>query len=264
MDSSCKVHFGDNLAYMKTLADGSIDFIYVDPPFFSAADYYTRKGKAAYGDRWSGGLDQYLAMLKPRLEEMRRLLKDSGTIAVHLDWHAVHYVKVMMDGIFGMNNFLNEIIWAYKSGGATGRRFARKHDTILVYAKTDGYYFRTQKERSYNRDNKPYHFKGVEEFQDEEGKWYTMVNKKDVLFVDMVGRTSSERTDYATQKPQALLDILLESLCPENGLCADFFAGSGTLGACALESGRECLLCDSSREAVDTILDRLGMFVREV
>ena len=80
----------------------------------------------------------------------------------------------------------------------------------------------------------------------------------------MVGRTSSERTDYATQKPQALLDILLESLCPENGLCADFFAGSGTLGACALESGRECLLCDSSREAVDTILDRLGMFVREV
>lgn len=264
MASSCSVHFGDNLEYMKGLGDGSIDFIYIDPPFFSAADYYTRKGGKAYGDRWKGGMDEYLAMLQPRLIEMRRLLKDTGTIAIHLDWHAVHYVKVMADGLFGMNNFVNELIWAYKSGGATGRRFARKHDTILVYAKTKDYYFRTQKERSYNREGRPYHFKDVEEFRDEEGKWYTMVNKKDVLTVDMVGRTSGERTDYATQKPQALLQILLDSLCPPGGVCADFFAGSGTLGACALESGLDCLLCDSSREAVDTILDRLGLLAREV
>ena len=264
MASFCKVHWGDNLEYMKTLPDGSVDFIYVDPPFFSSADYYTRKGSKAYGDRWQGGMDQYLSMLKPRIEEMNRLLKNTGTIAVHLDWHAVHYVKVMMDGIFSPSDFVNEIIWAYKSGGATGRHFARKHDTILVYAKTSAYYFKAQKERSYNREGRPYRFKGVEEFQDEEGRWYTMVNRKDVLNVDMVGRTSSERTDYATQKPQALLDILLESLCPPDGFCADFFAGSGTLGACALDSGRDCLLCDSSREAVDTILDRLGMFAKEV
>ncbi len=264
MASYCKVRCGDNLEYMKTLADGSIDFIYVDPPFFSAADYYTRKGSKAYGDRWSGGMTQYLGMLKPRLEEMKRLLKDTGTIAVHLDWHAVHYVKVMMDGIFRPDLFVNELIWAYKSGGATGRHFARKHDTILVYAKGKNYYFLPQKERSYNREGRPYRFEGVPEFQDEDGKWYTMVNRKDVLYVDMVGRTSSERTDYATQKPQALVEILLESLCPPEGVCADFFAGSGTLGACALESGRDCLLCDSSREAVDTILDRLGMFAAEI
>ncbi len=264
MASSCKVHYGDNLDYMRGLEDGSIDFIYIDPPFFSAADYYTREGEKAFGDRWQGGMDQYLAMLQPRLEEMKRLLKDTGSIAVHLDWHAVHYVKMRMDGIFGHRNFLNELIWAYKSGGATGKRFARKHDTILIYTKTEDYYFRTQKQRSYNRDNRPYRFKDVEEFKDEEGKWYTMVNRKDVLFIDMVGRTSSERTGYATQKPEALLDVLLESLCPEGGLCADFFAGSGTLGACALRSGRDCLLCDSSREAVDTILDRLGLFALEV
>ncbi len=264
MASSCKVRCGDNLEYMKDLPGESVDFIYVDPPFFSSADYYTRKGNAAYGDRWKGGLDEYLGMLKPRLAEMRRLLKDTGTIAVHLDWHAVHYVKVMMDELFGRGNFVNELIWAYKSGGATGKRFARKHDTILVYAKGEEYYFLAQKERSYNRDNRPYRFKDVEEFEDEEGKWYTMVNRKDVLFVDMVGRTSSERTDYATQKPEALLDILLDSLCPPGGVCADFFAGSGTLGACALRRDCSCLLCDSSREAVDIMLDRLGLFAQEV
>ena len=109
MASSCKVHFGDNLEYMKTLQSGAIDFIYVDPPFFSAADYYTRKGKNAYGDRWKGGMDEYLGMLKPRLEEMKRLLKDTGTIAVHLDWHAVHYVKLLMDYIFGSSRMVNEL-----------------------------------------------------------------------------------------------------------------------------------------------------------
>ena len=249
---------------MKGLEDGSIDFIYIDPPFYSAADYYTRKGRTAYGDRWKGGIEQYLQMLKPRLLEMKRLLKDSGSIAIHLDWHAVHYVKVMADGIFGMDHFVNELIWAYKSGGATGRHFARKHDTILVYAKTKDYYFLAQKERSYNRGGRPYRFKGVEEFCDEDGKWFTMVHQKDVLSVDMVGRTSGERTDYATQKPEALLDILLESLCPPGGVCADFFAGSGTLGACALKSERSCILCDSSREAVDIILERLGTDAEEV
>ena len=101
----------------------------------------------------------------------------------------------------------------------------------------------------------------MEEFEDEEGKWYTLVNRRDVLAVDMVGRTSSERTGYSTQKPEALLRILLNSCCPEGGLCADFFAGSGTLGAAAAESGRRFLLCDSNPEAVELCLQRLGLYL---
>ena len=104
-------------------------------------------------------------------------------------------------------NFVNEIIWTYKSGGSSKKHFARKHDTILVYSKTDKYYLSLPKEKSYNRGLKPYRFKGVEEFQDETG-WYTMVNMKDVWNIDMVGRTSAERTGYATQKPEALLSSL--------------------------------------------------------
>lgn len=257
MDSYCKFHFGDNLEYMRTIEDGSVDFIYIDPPFFSAADYYTGQGRKAYCDKWKGGMDEYLDMLRPRLMEMKRILKYSGSIAVHLDWHAVHYVKVLMDGIFGPENFVNEIIWAYKSGGAGRRSFSKKHDNILLYSKTSEYYFCPQKEKSYNREGRPYHFKGVEEFCDEDGRWFTLVNRKDVLSIDMVGRTSAERNGYATQKPEALLSVLLESCCPPVGLCADFFAGSGTLGSCALKSGRSCLLCDSSEEARAAILKRI-------
>ncbi len=244
-------------------AGGLIDFIYIDPPYFSGSDYSARPGARggervhAYTDRWEGGMDEYLAMLRPRLSAMRSLLKPTGLIAVHLDWHAVHYVKVMLDGLFGADRFVNELIWAYKSGGAGRRSFARKHDNILLYAKTADYYFRPAKERSYNRGGKPYRFKGVEEFEDEDGRWYTMVNRKDVLSVDMVGRTSSERTGYATQKPLALLNILIESCCPEGGLCADLFAGSGTLAEAAHACGRSFIICDSSPAAVDICRARM-------
>lgn len=256
MASYFKVHIGDNLEFMESLDAGGIDFIYVDPPFFSGADYRSSGGQRAYSDRWAGGMEEYLAALKPRFLQMKRLLKDSGLLAVHLDWHAVHYVKVQLDGIFGAENFVNEIIWAYRSGGASGRRFARKHDDILLYSKTADYYFAPQKERSENRQGRPYRFKGIEEFCGEDGRWYTMVNRRDVIFADMVGRTSSERTGYATQKPEALIDILLSSCCPPGGLCADFFAGSGTLGACALRSGRSCILCDESPEALKAMRKR--------
>ena len=249
----------DNLELIKSMTENglakSVDFIYIDPPFFTNRDF------PDYKDCWPSGIDAFLDMMRPRLAAMRELLSDSGLIAVHMDWHAVHYVKVMMDEIFGINRFVNELIWAYKSGGASSRSFARKHDTILLYSKGPRYYFSPQKERSYNRGNRPYRFKGVTEFEDKEGKWYTLVNRKDVLNVDMVGRTSNERTGYSSQKPEALLNILIESCCPEGGLCADFFAGSGTLGASAAMSGRRFLLCDSNHEAVEICRDRLGMYL---
>lgn len=257
---------GDNALFMARFCkapEKQLDFIYVDPPFFSGADYkarITRDGKVerpiAYSDRWDS-LADFLQSLALRLFLMKDLLKDSGSIAVHLDPRASHYAKVMMDDIFGSSNFVNELIWSYKSGGASERSFARKHDTILLYSRSKNYYFCPQKERSYNRGGKPYRFRGVEEFQDSEGRWYTLVNRKDVLSVDMVGRTSAERTGYASQKPEKLLEILISSCCPEGGLCADFFCGSGSLGAAASKLGRAYVLCDRSPLAIDICKERL-------
>ena len=240
---------GDNLKALKKMS-GSVDFIYIDPPFYSKADY------GNYDDRWKS-LDDYLTFLKERILLMKDVLKDSGLIAVHLDWHAVHYVKVMMDEIFGYDNFVNEIIWAYKSGGASPKSFAKKHDTILLYSKTKDYFFNPQKEKSYNREGRPYKFKGVSEYEDENG-WYTLVNQKDVFNIDMVGRTSKERTGYATQKPEALLEILIEACCPKGGTVADFFAGSGTSAAVAVKTGRDFILCDEQPESIEIIQKRLN------
>jgi len=251
------------LADMARCEEPSIDFIYIDPPFFTGADYKARikedgqtQTVAAYSDRWESQAD-FLKSMALRLMLMRDVLSENGCIAVHLDPRASHYIKILMDEIFSRGTFVNELIWSYKSGGASIRSFARKHDTILLYSKTRRFYFSPQKEKSYNRGGKPYRFKGVEEFADEDGRWYTLVNRRDVLSVDMVGRTSAERTGYATQKPEKLLEILISSCCPEGGLCADFFCGSGSLGAAAKKLGRHYLLCDISPLAADISKRRL-------
>lgn len=250
----------DNLAFMdKLLSDGkagSLDFIYVDPPFFTNADWKTSKGNSAYIDKWDS-FEDFLKMLTERLLRMKDLLADTGSLAVHLDWHSVHYVKVIMDEIFGEENFINELIWTYKSGGAGKRSFAKKHDTILLYSKSKKYFFEPQKEKSYNRGYKPYHFKGVQEYQDELG-WYTLVNHKDILSFDMVGRTSKERCGYPTQKPVKLMELLINSCCPAGGICADFFCGSGSLGVAAHKNGRRFIMCDYGDEAVTITKQRLG------
>ncbi|MGN0659285.1 MAG: DNA methyltransferase [Emergencia sp.] len=260
---------GDNKAVMKTLLDdygmkGKLQMIYIDPPFFSRADYdaVLKAGDEnirhlAYGDKWEKGLSAYLRMLTSRLLLMRDLLSDTGLIWLHLDWHAVHYAKIIMDEIFGEKNFVNEIVWTYKSGGTSKKHFARKHDTILVYSKTGKYDFYPQQEKSYNRQFKPYRFKGVREYRDDLG-WYTMVNMKDVWNIDMVGRTSAERTGYATQKPEQLIERILASCTREGDLCADFFCGSGTLPAVAGAMGRRFIACDSGSLAVESTLSRLA------
>lgn len=256
----------DNLGVMKACVlngqIGAFDLIYVDPPFFSRANYSAEiklqsgSGKtiptlrrAAYNDSWNGDMETYLRMLTSRFFGFRELLSRTGCLWVHMDWHAVHYVKILLDAIFGEDNFVNEVIWNYKSGGVSRRRFARKHDSLLFYAKTKEYYFESQREKSYNRGLKPYRFKGVKEYRDETG-WYTLVNMKDVWQLDMVGRTSAERTGYVTQKPETLITRILSSCTKEGALCADFFGGSGTLAAAAERMGRRWLLCDSGRLAV--------------
>lgn len=269
------VSLGDNLDYMiyllkeKNMA-GKIQLIYVDPPFFSSGKYQASirlesemLGKSslmkleAYDDNWSKGMTQYLTMLTARLFAMKDLIADTGCIWMHLDWHGVYYAKVIMDQIFGESNFINEIIWTYKSGGSSKKSFAKKHDTLLVYGKSKKYKFNPLTEKSYNRGLKPYRFKGVEEFCDEVG-WYTMVNMKDVWSIDMVGRTSAERTGYATQKPEKLMERIVASCTDEGDLCADFFAGSGTLGAVCEKMGRRWIMCDEGELSVSGQIHRVG------
>ena len=267
-DSGNILCHGDNLLFMKNLLDNGykekINLIYIDPPFFSKSDYdaVIKVGNKtvkhlAYEDSWRTGIFDYLKMMTIRLMAMRDLLTEDGTIWVHLDWHVVHYVKILMDEIFGEKNFVNEIVWTYKSGGTSKKHFARKHDTILVYSKSNKYFFQPLKEKSYNRQFKPYRFKGVKEYRDEIG-WYTMVNMKDVWNLDMVGRTSKERTGYATQKPEALVERILESATREGDLCADFFCGSGTLPAVSGKMGRRFIACDAGGLAVESTAKRLA------
>ena len=196
-------------------------------------------------------------MLCARLFMMRDLLTEDGSIWVHLDWHVVHYVKILMDAIFGEKNFINEIVWLYKSGGTSKNHFSRKHDTLLFYGKNPKPALSIPLEKSYNREYKPYRFKGVKEYKDDLG-WYTMVNMKDVWQIDMVGRTSGERTGYATQKPEALIRRILESCTSEGDLCADFFCGAGTLAATAHKMNRRWIACDMGSLAVTATEKRLA------
>ena len=254
---------GDNLSLLTKLrGEEKFAMIYIDPPFFTGADKdanMNRDGdlvrETAYKDSW-GTLEEYLHAMALRLMLMRDLMRDDGLFFLHVDWHAVHYMRLLMDEIFGEDRFINEIIWQYKSGGSSKSRFARKHDNILMYSKTAKYRFFIQKEKSYNRGFKPYRFKGVEEFQDDVG-WYTMVNMKDVWSIDMVGRTSAERTGYATQKPEKLMERIIECSTQEGDLVADFFCGSGSLGVTASKLGRRFVMSDAGNLAIEVCRKRL-------
>lgn len=257
-----------NIPFMKHLLGigmkDKIQMIYADPPFFSDAAYdATVKSpdgssvkQLAYDDRWGKDEEEYIKTICMSLWGMKELLADTGSIWLHLDWHIVHYMKIVMDEIFGRENFINEIIWQYKSGGSSKKHFARKHDTLLFYGKTKDYYLDIPKEKSYNRGLRPYNFKDVQEYEDEKG-WYTLVNMRDVWSFDMVGRTSSERTGYATQKPEKLISLIVESCSREGDICADFFCGSGTLPAVCGKMGRRFMACDQGNLAIGMTKKRL-------
>lgn len=263
---------GDNLEYMKELLGrgyaGAFRLIYIDPPFFTRSSFNASvsvKDKAgashkvhhlAYDDKFDRSLEYYIENMVVRLLLMKDLLADNGLMWIHLDWHSSHYIKLVLDELMGEKNFVNEIIWQYKSGGSGKRHFARKHDSILVYSKTSKYYLDVPKEKSYNRDRKPYRFRGVAEYKDE-GGWYTLVNMKDVWSIDMVGRTSSERTGYATQKPLELMKRIVLASTEEGDLAGDFFCGSGSLLEAAQILGRRWAGCDSEEIATSMARRRL-------
>ena len=221
----------------------------------------------AFSDKWMGKgyrgapkytMDVYLNMLTPRIVAARELLADDGAMWIHLDRRAVHYARVMADVVFGgSDHLINEVVWSYKSGGASTRRFSNKHDTLLYYVKNRRKYkFYPREEKSYNRGLKPYRFKGVKEYRDDYG-WYTIVNMKDVWDIPMVGRTAAERTGYATQKPEALVERIVLSCTEEGDVCLDPFGGSGTLAAVCARNGRGWISIDENPTATEIAAKRL-------
>jgi site-specific DNA-methyltransferase (adenine-specific) len=257
-----RVVLGDNLDWMSRLPNDCCQLIYADPPFNSNRKVANRSRPGChFDDRHIGGLARYLHFLRPRLAQMRRLLTPTGAVYVHLDWRTVHYVKVMLDELFGPESFLNEIIWHYRSGGRPGRWFPRKHDTILLYVKHAGrHFYKSLRGQAYRTKDLLY---------DEEGRPYKTTRKgrlyfsaegapvTDVWDIPFLSTVSSERVAYPTQKPEALLERIIEASSREGDLVADFFCGSGTTLVVAKRLGRRYLGCDSNAVAVNLARRRL-------
>ncbi|HEY0754496.1 MAG TPA: site-specific DNA-methyltransferase [Ktedonobacteraceae bacterium] len=260
------------------LADESVDLIYLDPPFYSQRNYQAFFRQAlpsarghrkvqAFGDIWHWGpeieqaygrmlsgtevvgralstfrgllgpgpLLAYLVMMSERLVELRRVLKVAGSVYLHCDPAASHYLKLLLDAVFGAANFRNEIVWFYKTGGASQRHFARKHDLIFFYTKSEHYFFHALKEKSYMMHR--YGFKKSEFLRDERGE-YTWVYMKDVWDVPALGAADSQRLGYPTQKPEALLERIIQASSDKGGIVLDPFCGSGTTLVAAQRLGR--------------------------
>lgn len=252
----------DNLAYMRTLPDGCCDLIYADPPFNSNRTVGPSKGhRVTFNDRHGEGVLGFLDFLRPRLVEMRRLLSPKGCLYVHLDWRTVHYVKVMLDEVFGQGHFLNEIIWSYRSGGVAKRWFARKHDTLLLYAKQVGVHvFNQLRNGEYRTQDLKMSTEGVPFKQTRNGRLYFHPDGPavpDVWDIPFLSTVSNERVGYPTQKPEALLERIIRASSNEGDLVADFFCGSGTTLAVAARLKRRWLGCDVNPHAVTIAYRRL-------
>ena len=273
--------YGDNLLTMQALLAGDpqtglpslrgkVDLIYIDPPFDSKADYRTKVTlpgidvqqkptvveQFAYADTWEEGTISYLKMIYPRLVLMRELLSERGSIYVHIDWHIGSYMKVILDDIFGKENFVNEIIWYYRRWNIAGSSFATNHDTIL-------YYGRNKSNRVYNQLYIPKSEKSSAQGKswrsviDENGVRHSIMTDEptkgvpmpDVWDVSMINPVAKERIGYATQKPEALLERIIKASSNEGDLVCDFFGGSGTTAAVAEKLGRRWITCDIGKPA---------------
>lgn len=264
----------DNLVALARVPDGSVDLVYIDPPFntgraqkrrrvrsvrdeggehlgFGGKRYRSVRDQAASSVTFADTFEDFPAFLEPRLREARRVLAPHGTLYVHLDSREAHYIKVLLDQIFGRDCFLNELVWAYDYGGRPRDRWPAKHDDILVYVRTPG-------KHVFNRDEidrLPYMApKLVTPEKAARGKLPT-----DVWWQTIVSPTGKEKTGYPTQKPIAILERIVRASAPPGGLVCDFFAGSGTTGAACLRNGRRFLLVDANPEAISVMRERLGV-----
>jgi site-specific DNA-methyltransferase (adenine-specific) len=261
---------GDNVELLPQFADGAFTLIYLDPPFNTGRERSAQPLRAVAdpdGDRTGFGgrryrtellerssyrdsFDDYLGFLEPRLRQAHRLLAGDGTLYLHLDYREAHYVKLLCDEVFGRECFLNEIVWAYDYGGKPKRRWPAKHDTILVYVRDpDRYWFDSDAV-----EREPYMAPGlVTPEKAARGKLPT-----DCWWHTIVPTGGRERTGYPTQKPEGLVRRMVQASTRPGDRVADFFAGSGTLGAVAVALDRRYVLIDSNPEAVAIMERRLG------
>lgn len=264
------IELGDNLPILRSMPSGSVPLIYIDPPFNTGktqAAVRLRTTRDPAGDRTGFGGHRYrtevletrafadaredfLGFLAPRLEEAYRVLASNGTLYVHLDYREVHYCKVLLDEIFGRASFLNEIVWAYDYGGRTKKRWPPKHDDILVYVKDPGdYVFDAEAV-----ERIPYMAPGLAgAAKAARGKLPT-----DTWWHTIVPTRGGERTGYPTQKPLGILRRIVQASSRPGDVVLDFFAGSGTTGAAALELGRRFHLIDENVEALEVMARRFA------
>jgi DNA modification methylase len=265
--------WGDNKLVTNSLIGhglaGKIDLIYIDPPFATGADFtlnvqieeeeLEKKASAiemkAYRDTWGQGLASYLQMMHDRLVLMRELLSPNGSIYVHLDWRVGHYVKVIMDEIFEKENFRNEVIWNYATGGAGKLAYAKKHENILFYTKTDNYTFNPEAVKE------PRTEKALARARIPKGARISIHNTMklptDVWRVPALNPMAVERLNFPTQKPEALLERIIKASSNKGDLVADFFCGSGTTLAAAEKLGRRWIGADLSKFAIHVTRKRL-------
>lgn len=267
--SENQLFVGDNLAILKALPASSFQLIYIDPPFNTGriqertnrSSRQSETGRLGFQGKkyeqivqsvlsYDDAFADYWSFLEPRLEQAWRLLNQTGTLYLHLDYREVHYAKVLLDALFGRECFLNEIIWAYDYGGKSKSRWPAKHDTILVYVKDPkSYYFNNEEV-----DREPYMAPGlVTKEKVERGKLPT-----DVWWHTIVSPTGKEKTGYPTQKPEGVLRRIIQASSKPGDMVMDFFAGSGTTGAVAHKLGRHFTLVDQNPESIEVIIKRLN------
>ncbi|GIW00019.1 site-specific DNA-methyltransferase [Roseiflexus sp.] len=262
------IYLADNLDILRALPSGSVDLIYIDPPFNTGKHQQRVQLKTERSDdgdrvgfqgqryksiilgsrRFSDVFDDYLAFLEPRLVEAHRVLATSGSFYFHVDYREVHYCKVLLDAIFGRESFLNEIIWAYDYGGRPKNRWPPKHDNILLYVKNPSRYVFNVDEI----ERIPYMAPGlVGPEKAARGKLPT-----DCWWHTIVPTNGAEKTGYPTQKPLGILRRIVQASSKPGSLVLDFFAGSGTTGIAALELGRRFILVDNNPEALAVMARR--------
>jgi site-specific DNA-methyltransferase (adenine-specific) len=265
-----QIIFGDNLNVLRELGDGTINLLYLDPPFntrkvqgrtqiktvrdpngdrvgFSGATYRTEEiGTRKYDDSF----DDYEGFLRPRLEEAYRVLAPDGSLYLHLDYRESHYAKIWLDQIFGRECFMNEIIWAYDYGGKPKNKWPAKHDNILFYVKDPKHYtFNVE-----DIDREPYMAPGlVGPEKAERGKLPT-----DTWWWSIVGTNSHERNGYPTQKPLGIINRIIRASSNPGDVVMDFFAGSGTVGESCLKLGRKFILVDNNPAAIEVMAKRFS------
>ena len=265
-----EVHLGDNLDVLPRFADGAFDLVYIDPPFNTGRAQARTRIKTVRddgGDRggfagrryrtvtlgtqsFEDSFDDFLGWIEPRFQQARRLLAPTGSFFLHIDPREVHYCKVLLDAVFGRDNFQNELIWAYDYGARSRKRWPAKHDNILWYtADPERYTFNYEE-----LDRIPYMAPGLQtKERAARGKTPT-----DVWWHTIVAPNGKEKTGYPTQKPLGVLNRIIKAHSRPGDRVLDFFAGSGTTGEAAVRHGRHAVLVDRSDAALEVMAERLA------